>query len=71
METTMSEKPDSTKIEAALTRAAHKALHGTREERSGRFLKREERKPAYDDLRDVAKAADRTNRKLEASKGSK
>jgi hypothetical protein len=26
------------KAEAALKRAAHKAIHGTREERSGRFL---------------------------------
>jgi hypothetical protein len=34
----MSQKPDSTKIDAALKRAAYKALHGTREERSGRFL---------------------------------
>ena len=33
----MSQKPDSTKIDAALKRAAYKALHGTREERSGRF----------------------------------
>jgi Uncharacterized protein conserved in bacteria (DUF2188) len=34
----MSQKPDSTKIDAALKRAAYRALHGTREERSGRFL---------------------------------
>lgn len=34
----MSQKPDSTKIDAALKRAAYKALHGTREERSGCFL---------------------------------
>jgi hypothetical protein len=34
----MTKKPDATKIEAALKRAADKALHGTREERSGRFL---------------------------------
>jgi TIR domain len=34
----MSEKLDTIKIEAALERAAHKALHGTREERSGRFM---------------------------------
>jgi len=33
----MNRKPDATKIEAALERAAHKALHGTHEERSGRF----------------------------------
>jgi hypothetical protein len=29
---------DIEKVEAALKRAAHKALHGTREERSGRFM---------------------------------
>jgi hypothetical protein len=29
---------DFAKAEAALKRAAHKAVHGTREERSGRFL---------------------------------
>jgi hypothetical protein len=29
---------DVEKAEAALKRAAHKALHGTREERSGRFI---------------------------------
>jgi hypothetical protein len=34
----MSGKLDTTKIEAALQRAAHKALHGTRAERSGRFM---------------------------------
>jgi hypothetical protein len=28
------------RIEAAFRRAAHRALHGTREERSGRFLPR-------------------------------
>jgi TIR domain len=34
----MSEKLDTIKIDAALKRAARKALHGTREERSGRFM---------------------------------
>lgn len=34
----MSGEPDVKKIEAALKRAAHKALHGTRDERSGRFF---------------------------------
>jgi hypothetical protein len=34
----MSQKPDATKIEAALRRAAYKATQGSREERSGRFL---------------------------------
>jgi hypothetical protein len=33
----MSEKLDTVKIDAALKRAARKALHGTREERSGGF----------------------------------
>jgi hypothetical protein len=33
----MTQKPDSTKIDAALRRAAYKALYGNREERSGRF----------------------------------
>ena len=34
----MSKGLDLAKAEAALKRAAYKALHGTREERSGRFL---------------------------------
>ena len=34
----MTAKLDVAKMEAAFKRAAHKALHGTREERSGRFL---------------------------------
>jgi hypothetical protein len=34
----MSQKLDETKIDAALKRAASKGLHGTREERSGRFM---------------------------------
>jgi len=34
----MKRTPDIEKIDAALKRAAHRALHGTREERSGRFL---------------------------------
>src|SRR5216683_1542223 len=34
----MSEKLDAKKVDAALKRAARKALHGTREERSGRFM---------------------------------
>jgi hypothetical protein len=38
---------DVEKAEAALKRAAYKALHGTREERSGRFASRAEaRQPA-------------------------
>jgi hypothetical protein len=40
-------KLDVPKMEAALKRAAYKALHGTREERSGRFASRTEaRQPA-------------------------
>lgn len=34
---------DVAKIEAALKRAAYKAMHGSREERSGRFLLKNER----------------------------
>jgi TIR domain len=34
----MSQKLDAKEIDAALKRAARKALHGTREERSGRFM---------------------------------
>ena len=34
----MTTKLDLKKMEAAFKRAAHKALHGTREERSGKFL---------------------------------
>src|ERR1700751_2784282 len=34
----MNDKLDARKIDAALERAAHKSLHGTREERSGRFM---------------------------------
>jgi hypothetical protein len=38
---------DIEKVEAAFKRAAHKAIHGTREERSGRVvLKGESRQPA-------------------------
>jgi hypothetical protein len=34
----MSEKLDTTRIDAALERAANKSVHGTREDRSGRFV---------------------------------
>ena len=34
----MSRGLDPAKVQAALDRAAYKAVHGTREERSGRFL---------------------------------
>jgi hypothetical protein len=38
----MTAKLDLAKMEAAFKRAAHKALHGTREERSGRFLAKQQ-----------------------------
>jgi hypothetical protein len=63
METIMSEKPDSTKIEAALKRAAHKALHGTREERSGRFLPKQKTPSTSGAHRDAPKKARMTKRK--------
>ena len=34
----MKRAPDIERIDAALKRAAHRALYGTQEERSGRFL---------------------------------
>jgi hypothetical protein len=46
----VSENPDVTKIEAALQRAAHKAVHGTREERSGRFLKQDGPQPILENI---------------------
>ncbi len=43
---------DVEKAEAALKRAAYKALHGTREERSGRFLTQGKvREPSHGQLR--------------------
>jgi hypothetical protein len=47
----MSQKPDAAKIEAALRRAAYKATHGSREERSGRFLVKNRPAPAKGDTR--------------------
>lgn len=45
----MGRKPDASKIEAALKRAAWKAQYGTREERSGKYLgPKVEPKPASD-----------------------
>jgi hypothetical protein len=38
----MKGKLDVAKMEAAFKRAAYKAIHGTREERSGRFASRAE-----------------------------
>jgi hypothetical protein len=58
----MSEKPDTAKIEAALKRAAYKALHGTREERSGRFLPKR-KTPSTSGHRDASKGTNLTERK--------
>jgi hypothetical protein len=52
----MTKKPDATKIEAALKRAADKALHGTREERSGRFLVKDKQPVRRDDDRPTNRA---------------
>jgi len=41
----MSRGLDLAKAETAFKRAAHKALHGTREERSGRFLLKKKDQP--------------------------
>ncbi len=54
---------DIAKMEAAFKRAAHKALHGTREERSGRFLPREDRQPTRDDDRRAPKGPHLAKRK--------
>jgi hypothetical protein len=59
----MSKKLDVTKVEAALRRAAHKAVHGTREERSGRFIRQDERQPTRGDHRDAPKGPDWVKRK--------
>jgi hypothetical protein len=40
----MRQTPEVEKIDAALKRAAYRALHGTREERSGRYLPAKSRK---------------------------
>ncbi len=58
----MSVKPDTTKIEAALERAARKATHGTREERSGRFLLRQENRPSQGPEHAEARAAQERRR---------
>ena len=54
----MSRGLDIAKAEAALKRAAHKAVHGTREERSGRFLLKDKRQTTRGLHLDAAK---RTN----------
>jgi hypothetical protein len=53
----MSEKLDIAKMEAAFTRAAHKAIHGSREERSGRFLAKQpsSAKPKSESARNAGK----------------
>jgi len=59
----MSQKLDAAKMEAAFKRAAHKALHGTREERSGRFLLKDKSQSAHAADRDGPKRADLPKRK--------
>jgi hypothetical protein len=59
----MSRGLDITKAEAALKRAAHKALHGTREERSGRFLLKEKRRSTRGAHRNTSTRADVARRK--------
>ncbi len=51
----MNQRLDLAKVEAALKRAAHKALHGTREERSGRFLLEKTRQPVRNARHDAPK----------------
>lgn len=53
----MTQRPDETKIEAALKRAADKAMHGSREQRAGRFLVKSERHPPVNDRRSTGKRA--------------
>ncbi len=59
----MSQKLDVAKMEAAFKRAAHKALHGTREERSGRFLPKQKAPSSSGGDRDASKGANLTKRK--------
>ena len=59
----MSRGIDVAKMEAAFKRAAHKAMHGTREERSGRFLLKDKGQSARGTDRDAAKRADVVKRK--------
>jgi hypothetical protein len=54
---------DFEKAEAAFKRAAHKALHGTREERSGRFLPKQKTPSTRGPDRDASKGANPTKRK--------
>jgi hypothetical protein len=59
----MSRGLDVSKAEAALKRAAHKALHGTREERSGRFLPKQKGQSTRGAHRTTPKGADPAKRK--------
>jgi hypothetical protein len=59
----MSQKLDVAKMEAAFKRAAHKALHGTREERSGRFLLKQKDSSTRGSRRDAPKGAHSAKRK--------
>ncbi len=59
----MSQKLDVAKMEAAFKRAAHKALHGTREERSGRFLLKQKTPSTSGGRRNTSKGANLTKRK--------
>ena len=54
---------DFEKMEAAFKRAAHKALYGTREERSGRFLPKPKTPSPSDADRDASKGAHLAKRK--------
>ena len=54
----MKGKLDIAKMEAAFKRAAHKAVHGTREERSGRFVVQGDKRTSR---RDVPKMSTTSN----------
>lgn len=60
----MTAKLDLGKMEAAFKRAAHKALHGTREERSGRFMEKD--KPARTSHGNARPSSGRTETKRES-----
>jgi hypothetical protein len=59
----MSRKLDVARMEAAFKRAAHKAVYGTREERSGRFMLKEKRQSAAGSDRDTSTGARVAKRK--------
>jgi hypothetical protein len=54
---------DVEKAEAALKRAAEKAMHGTREERSGRFFLRDDRRYKVGGESEAAKVQRRSDLK--------